>query len=137
MLWGLRKKDMCTAALPVNRSGFRSRYGGGLSGFTELDVPASEIDISGATEKLEQTIDIVPYLPEGIKLVDETANNVVVTVSIEQEGTRTIELLAESIRVNNVQDNLRVSFEDNTDIQLQFKGAQEALEKLDVKMQYI
>ena len=104
-----------------------------LSGFTELDVPASEIDISGATEKLEQTIDIVPYLPEGIKLVDETANNVVVTVSIEQEGTRTIELLAESIRVNNVQDNLRVSFEDNTDIQLQFKGAQEALEKLDVK----
>ena len=75
----------------------------------------------------------MPYLPDGIKLVDETANNVVVTVSIEQEGTRTIELLAESIRVIYVQENLRVSFEDNTDIQLQFKGAQEALEKLDVK----
>lgn len=103
-----------------------------LSGFSELDIPASEIDISGATEKIEKTIDIGPYLPEGIELVDKTANNVVVTASIEEEGTRTIELPVASVRVINVQDNLRASFDDNTDIELQFKGTQEALDKLEV-----
>ena len=103
-----------------------------LSEFNELDIPASEIDISGATEKMEKTIDIGPYLPEGIELVDKTANNVVVTVSIEQEGARTIELPVASVRVINVQDNLRVSFDDNTDIELQFKVTQEALDNLEV-----
>lgn len=104
-----------------------------LSQFNTLDVPASEIDISQATEKLEKTIDILPYLPPNIKLVDETANNVVVTISIGLEGARTIEIPVEAIRVNNLQDNLKVSFDDNTDIELQFKGPQDALNNLDVK----
>lgn len=104
-----------------------------LEGFEELEIPASEIDITGAAEKLEKTIDILPYLPEGIQLVDETANNIVVTISIEQEGTRTIELSVEAIRVNNLQNNLRVSFDENTDIQLQFKGIQEVLDSLDIR----
>lgn len=104
-----------------------------LEGLEELEIPASEIDITGAAEKLEKTIDILPYLPEGIQLVDETANNIVVTISIEQEGTRTIELSVEAIRVNNLQNNLRVSFDENTDIQLQFKGIQEVLDSLDIR----
>ncbi len=104
-----------------------------LDGFDELDIPASEIDISDTTEKLEKTVDILPYLPDGIKLVDETANNIVVTVSIEQEGARTIELPVEAIRVNNLQESLKVTFDENTDIELQFKGAQEALDNLDVR----
>jgi YbbR domain-containing protein len=104
-----------------------------LEGFEELEIPASEIDITGAAEKLEKTIDILPYLPEGIQLVDETANNIVVTISIEQEGTRTIELSVEAIRVNNLQDNFRVSFDENTDIELQFKGIQEVLDSLNIR----
>lgn len=104
-----------------------------LEGFEELEIPASEIDITGAAEKLEKTIDILPYLPEGTQLVDETANNIVVTISIEQEGTRTIELSVEAIRVNNLQNNLRVSFDENTDIELQFKGVQEVLDSLDIR----
>lgn len=104
-----------------------------LDGFDELDIAASEIDINDATEKIEKTIDILPYLPDGIHLVDETANNVVVTVFVEQEGAKTIELPVESIRVNNLQSNLKVAFDENTDIELQFKGAQEALNKLDVR----
>lgn len=104
-----------------------------LSDFTELDIPASEIDITGATGKLEKTVDILPFLPDGIKLVDETANNVVVTASIEEEGTRTIELPVEGISVKNLQDSLKVSFDDNVDIELQFRGATETLENLDIK----
>lgn len=104
-----------------------------LEGFEELEIPASEIDVTGAAEKLEKTIDILPYLPEGIKLVDETANNIVVTISIEEEGTRTIELSVAAIRVNNLQDNLKVSFDENTDIELRFRGVQEVLDGLDIR----
>ena len=65
--------------------------------------------------------------------MDETANNIVVTISIEQEGTRTIELSVAAIRVNNLQNNLKVSFDENTDIELQFRGVQEALDSLDIR----
>lgn len=103
-----------------------------LADLTELDIPASEIDISGATEKIEKTIDILPYLPQGIQLVDKTANNVVVTVSIEQEGARTIEFPLESIQIKNLQDDLKVTFASDADIELKFKGPQEALDALNI-----
>ena len=54
---------------------------------SEIDVPASLIDISGASESVEMTVDIKPYLPEEVELVDENSANVTVTVKIEEEGT--------------------------------------------------
>ena len=104
-----------------------------LDGFEQLDIPASEIDVTGATEKMEKTVDILPYLPEGIRLVDETANNIIVTVSLEEEGARTIELSVYAIRVDNLQDKLKVSFDSDADLELQFSGTQEALDNLDIR----
>ncbi|MGC4019325.1 MAG: CdaR family protein [Muricomes sp.] len=104
-----------------------------LAQLDQLDIPTSELDVTGATEKMEKTVDIHPYLPEGIKLVDEKANNIVVTVSIEQEGMRTIELSVAALRVNNLQNNLRVSFDENTDVELQFTGVQDVLDGLDIR----
>lgn len=104
-----------------------------LSDFNEVEIPGTEIDISKASSKIEKTIDVLPFLPEGIKLVDETGNNVVVTVSIEQEGTKTVELPVEAIQVFNLQKDLKVSFDDNTDISVQFQGAAETLEKINAK----
>lgn len=103
-----------------------------LAEFTQLDIPGSEIDISGATEKVEKTVNIQPYLPEGIRLVDETAGNVVVTVTIEQEGARTIELPVGAIRVKNLVDNLEISYESKEAIELQFKGPEQMLQALDL-----
>ncbi len=103
-----------------------------LAEVKEIDVPASEIDISGTSEKQEMTIDILPYLPEGIQLVDATANNIVVTVTIEQEGARTIEFPMESIRVNNLSDKFDLSFDSAMDVELKFTGVQEKLDALDI-----
>lgn len=104
-----------------------------LASISKIEVTDAGLDISGATEKQEFTVDISPYLPEGIRLVDESASSVLVTVTIEQEGARTIEFPVESIRINNLQDDLRVSFNAVTDIALQFHGAQEVLDVLDIK----
>ena len=82
-----------------------------LSAVDEIEVNASEIDISGASSRVEQTVDISPYLPDGIKLVDETANKVAVTAMVEQEGGRTITLPVGAIRVTNLAENLKIRSE--------------------------
>ena len=103
-----------------------------LADLNKIVVPPEEIDVSGAFEKIEQTIDISSYLPEGIQLADEKANNVIVTVIIEEEGTRTIEVQPESIKIKNLAKNLKVSFEADSDIQLQFRGPKESLDALNI-----
>ena len=55
------------------------------------------------------------------------------TVKIEQIDARTIELPVESIRVDNLKDNLLISYESETEIEMQFKGPQDVLKKLDME----
>ena len=104
-----------------------------LAEINSIDIPADKIDITGEKSKKEYTIDILPYLPKGVSLVDETANNVVVTVQIEQEGTKTIELPVESIQVKNLSDELKISFEAEKDLVLTFTGLEQELATLDIK----
>ena len=104
-----------------------------LDAVSVIEVPASELDISGQNGRRELTVDILPYLPEGISLADETANNVIVTIMVEQEGVKTIELPVEAIQVKNLKEDLNVSFESGMDLELQFTGAAEDLEVLDVR----
>lgn len=58
-----------------------------LDTISEIEIPTSEIDVSDVTKKVEKTVDITQYLPEGIKLVDENANTILITVMIEKEGS--------------------------------------------------
>lgn len=104
-----------------------------LDAVSMIEVPASEINITGRQGRQEVTVDILPYLPAGIRLADETANNVVVNVMIEQEGVKTIELPTGAIQINNLKDDLKLSFESDMDIELQFTGREEDLEKLDIR----
>lgn len=104
-----------------------------LDAVSMIEVPASEINITGKQGRQEATVDILPYLPEGIRLADETANNVVVNVMIEQEGVKTIELPTGAIQINNLKEDLKLSFESDMDIELQFTGREEDLEKLDIR----
>ncbi len=104
-----------------------------LDAVSMIEVPDSVINMNGLNGRREVTVDILPYLPEGISLADETANNVVVTVMVEQEGVKTIELPVEAIQVKNLKEDLNVSFETGMDMELQFTGAQEDLDVLDVR----
>lgn len=97
-----------------------------------IAVPASALDISGASEPVEKTVDITPYLPDGVSLADEDAGNVTVTAMIEQDGTRTISFLVSSIRMSNLADDLQVSYEPDAEITLQFTGDESRLEVLDI-----
>ncbi|MCI8710998.1 MAG: hypothetical protein HFH23_01720 [Ruminococcus sp.] len=104
-----------------------------LSGLTEIRVPPDVIGLEGADSKQDVTVDISPYLPEGVRLVDESASNVLLTVTVEEIGVRTIELPVESISINNLADDLKVSFGGNGILELRFTGMQEELDKLDIR----
>ena len=104
-----------------------------IAEINSIEISGSEVSIDGANSRLDITVDILPYLPEGVQLVDETANNVVVTIGIEQEGTKTLELSIGSIKVNNLSESLEIAFESQDDLELQFTGTKEALEVLDIR----
>ncbi|MEJ8734557.1 MULTISPECIES: CdaR family protein [Mediterraneibacter] len=103
-----------------------------LDQIEEIVIPNSVIDITGLQGKEERAVDVLPYLPEGVTLAEETANTVVVTVMAEQEGVKTVEIQAESIKVTNLSEKLKVSYEPGAEISLQFTGKEELLETLDI-----
>lgn len=104
-----------------------------MAALTQITIPATAVELEGADSKQEVTVDVLPYLPDGVKLVDESTNNVLLTITIEEIGVRTIELPVESIRIDNLAEDLKVSFGDTSVLELRFTGTAEALEKLDIR----
>lgn len=51
---------------------------------------------------------------------------------IEESGTRTIDFLVSSIKINNLAENLQVSYEPDAEIRFRFSGEQNVLETLDI-----
>ena len=103
-----------------------------LDTISEIEIPTSENDVSDVTKKVEKTVDITQYLPEGIKLVDENANTILITVMIVKEGSRIIEFPVEGIQVNNLKDKYELTFESDEVIELKFIGEQTTLDQLDI-----
>ena len=104
-----------------------------LSELNVIEIPASEIDISGARSKKTFTVDILPHLPEGVELVDATANNVIVTAKVEKSGAKTVELPVESIRIKNLNEDLKVDFPIDSYLELQFSGSSDNLDVIDLQ----
>ena len=104
-----------------------------LDAVSAIEIPESAVSIQGRRGREEMTVDILPYLPAGISLSKDVSNNVVVTVTIEQEGTKTIPLPVGAIQIKNLKEDLKLEFESDMDIELQFTGREEALEILDIR----
>ena len=104
-----------------------------LSNLTALDIPGGEINIDNLQSRKEYTVDISKYLPEGIELTEETAKNVLVTVIVEEEGTRTIFLSTGAVRLDNLQEGLSAVIETPGDLEIRFAGEEALLEKLNIQ----
>ena len=98
----------------------------------QIMIPSSVINIDGAQSPVEKTVNIASYLPEGVSLVGAGTGNITVTAVIEQDGTRTIDFLVSSIIMNNLSEDLQVSYEPGAEISLTFLGDQDRLDVLDI-----
>ena len=96
----------------------------------EIQIPESELELAGLTKRTERTVDITEYLPDGVTLVDPNANNVVVTIPVNQPGAQVFEVSTNSIVVSNLASYLEVSYGTTVDLELQIRGPEETLQSL-------
>ncbi len=101
-----------------------------ISEIETLEIPASALEMSDLTEKTEQVINISKYLPANVNLADDNAGLVVVTVAVEKDGTRTYDITVGSVTVNNLAEDLTMSYAAVDMIELQVSGPEEVLSDL-------
>ena len=99
-----------------------------LAEVKEIRIPAEELELTDLTERTEQLIEISPFLPEGVSLVEGTADSVIVTIQIEQPGVRNFEVSTSSITVNNLSEDLEISYGTMVDLEIQVRGPSETLD---------
>ena len=104
-----------------------------ISALAQLDIPADALQREGIVANEEVVVDVTSYLPEGINLVDEAAGNVVVTISVEKAGAKTLSLPVRSVKVNNASDAFELTYDGGQTVNLQFEGAKEVLDELSVE----
>lgn len=103
-----------------------------LEGFDEIEISGSVLDVSGASDTIEKNIDISEYLPEGVRLAEQDSGTVKVTLKVEQEGTRSIDFLVSSLRINNLSEKLQVNYETGAEIVIRVSGDEARLNTLDI-----
>ena len=103
-----------------------------LEDLDKIEIPASALNIQNLDSKEEVVVDITHYLPDDVELIDKNAGAVVVTIEIEEEGSRTLEIPTGSIVVNNLQDGLRYSYVSGNNLEIKVEGNQEILDSLEL-----
>mgnify|MGYP002510650390 FL=1 len=97
-----------------------------LDKLDEIEIPAEDFTISNLSERTERMVDVSPYLPDGVTLVEENASSVVVTILIEQPGVKNYEVSTSSMTVKNLANDLEISYRA-VDLEIQVKGPAEIL----------
>ena len=100
-----------------------------LNAATNIEIPASVIDINGATENIVKTVDITEYLPEGVELVNSDDHNVEVTAIVEQIVTEDYAIPVGNITIENVKDGETAAIE-GTSVTVTLRGLRSDLDAL-------
>ncbi len=100
-----------------------------LNNVTAINIPENALDISGARDDITQVVDVAEYLPSGVTVVDAKEAKVTVTVHIAQLATRIVNIFPSSIRVLNLPEGYKLSYE-NSVIRVTLNGIAEDIEAL-------
>ncbi len=85
-----------------------------LSSLEEVEIPASRVDITGASETVEEVVNLTMYLPDGVYVDDEEQATVTVTVGIEQLQTTVVNIPTVNISFENVPEGMIALFADDS-----------------------
>lgn len=77
-------------------------------------VSGPEMNVSGADQTVTKSIDILDYLPEGIALVGEQDSVVEVTILLEAETIKSLEMPASNVTFTNVPEGYQIEAKQNT-----------------------
>lgn len=80
-----------------------------LRNITAIEIPEEALDITDQLEDLVTEVDIRPYLPENVFLVNQDDAFCSVTVHIEPEVIKRLEIREERVRITNVPEGYNAS----------------------------
>lgn len=122
---GYRYTGMQLSAQEVTLKGVRET----VDAITTVDIPAEEeaFTLTDLTESRESSVDILPYIPEGTTLLNETERYVTVKLNVEELHTRSLYLPIEQLTVKNLAENLDIAYEVTPDSMVELEGLQEDL----------
>lgn len=101
-----------------------------LNRINVIDIPANVVNIDGAVQDKELTVDIEPYLEElGISLVDEGNSQIAVTVIMERKEIRAFDFLTENISITGLPAGYELNFQAET-VSINIRALEEDLEAL-------
>lgn len=83
-----------------------------LRSISSIEVPEEVLDITGQTESLVKEIDIKQFLPDNVFLVNSADAARTVTVSVEAEISKRLEIRGERVRMANVPEGYQVSISE-------------------------
>ena len=109
--------------------------GSALRNLSVIEIPDTEVDITGATGNVTTTVDIRPYLSGSVELAEAGFDgNVAVTVNVEQEITRSITISESNIVIENLPEQYEgviSTYEEAFPIQV--RGLAEEVNALDAE----
>lgn len=101
----------------------RSAY---LSSMTSVIIPPEYVSVMGARETVNQTVNLNSFLPDGITFVDDSfGGDVDVTVDIEANDRKVIDVPVSNITVENVPEGYKATMVDigpTVSVEIQGKG---------------
>lgn len=105
-----------------------------IANIESIDIPETKLDITGATENIEQFINLRDYLPDGVIIAEEDFQGVVqVEVAVEQNSERVVTLFTNRIHITNMPEGFEgeIVADENT-YQITLVGLADVLNAVDV-----
>jgi YbbR domain-containing protein len=101
-----------------------------ISGIYNLDIPASALNPEGLTGKVEQTVDISQYLPDGITIPEDDEREIVVTMEITAHDMENYTFTADQIEYEEVPEGMELDLSGDTTLEISVSGLASELETL-------
>ena len=104
-----------------------------IANITKIEIPASELNVTGQTDELSVALNIADYLPEGIKLVEDpnTGGLVKLRIFIEALTTNNYSVDLQNVKMQNVPEGFTAEWaEDSESVNITLEGLTQDFEKL-------
>lgn len=117
---GYRYTGMVLSDTEVTLKGSRTA----MSTAKVIDATAQEaaLNLTGLKGNTEEKVDILPYLPEGTSLLDETKRYITVTLKVEELKRKTMSVSPSDLTVLNAPDTMTVDYQVTPDAMVELEG---------------
>lgn len=102
-----------------------------INDITQITIPSTVVDVESITEDVETTVDITQYLPDSVRLMDESQAEVRIQIRLATVIEKQMEISTSDISVRNLDSSKKIEFEESS-VTITVRGLETNLESLDI-----